>query len=154
MRHRRWRLAADMRGYAGGGVAAGRTTLQHALAGSACWAEPSRDQSVMARHPRPGDHDSGAALAAAEGSVLWPGTFTGTQLPNSALSGSTSGAAPSCTAKRYAAFMRFYRFLGCPRLVVPELVRIMDRAAHPEGQVARLSWLDLAWVLQQQLLHF
>jgi len=108
----------------------------------------------MARHPRPGDHDSGAALAAAEGSVLWPGTFTGTQLPNSALSGSTSGAAPSCTAKRCAAFMRFYGFLGCPRLVVPKLVRIMDRAAHPEGQVARLSWLDPAWVLQQQLLHF
>jgi len=24
----------------------------------------------MARHPRPGDHDSGDALAAAEGSVL------------------------------------------------------------------------------------
>ena len=65
-----------------------------------------------------------------------------------------AGAAPSCTAKRCAAFMRFYGFLGCPGLVEPKLVRIIDRAVHPEGQVARLSLLDPAWVLQQQLLHF
>jgi len=67
--------------------------------------------------------------------VLQTRTFTGTQLPNSTLSGSTSGRSAFFYRKTGAAFMRFYGFLGCPRLVEPKLVRMFDRAVHPEGQL-------------------